>query len=77
MNSAYLRTMSLMAGFRRGRNIDSRAARKKTARLQMKPRALNWHDRPIFIARNVIRAKHMPQHDIGVLNLSISTRPLR
>ena len=65
-----------MAGFGRGRNIDARAARKKTARLQMKPGALDWHNGPIFGARNMIRAEHMPQNDVRVLNLAIGARPL-
>jgi hypothetical protein len=66
-----------VARFWGGGNIDARAARKKTAWLQMKTGSLNWHNWPIFGTRNVIRAKHMPQHHVSIFNFSISTRPLR
>ena len=57
-------------------DVIARASPEESDRLEMETYPLNRHDRPIFDPRNVVRSEGVPEHDVSVLERTISRRPL-
>lgn len=53
-------------------NIHARVLREEIVRFEHQINVLNWHDRPILRARNVSRADSEVEHDVLVLDASVS-----